>query len=108
VVAKRLIELAVKRGHDVNVFSYKGEPCQAPTSRPAQAASSNDELSRDWIAGLMHQATTKGVKVDWVACTPREEFDPSVGIRCGSHADFWDMAAHSHNMLVVPSELEDA
>jgi hypothetical protein len=94
----------VKRGHDVNVFSYRGEPCQAP----ARPDGCKDELSSDWIAGLMHQATTKGVRVDWVACTPKAELDPSVGVRSGSHADFWDMAANSHNMLVVPAELEDA
>jgi tRNA 2-thiouridine synthesizing protein D len=105
-IAMRLIELAVRRGHDVNVFAYKGEPGQAAelhAAQPAHAAA-GDELSHDWINALMHQATAKGVKVDWVACTHEAESgDAVLGMRRGSHADFWDMAANSHNMLVVPA-----
>lgn len=105
-IAMRLIELAVKRGHDVNVFSYRGEPGQTAELHNGHAKGPDcaEELSRDWIASLMQKATTKGVRVDWVACTYEPEIDETlVGVRRGSHADFWDMAANSYNMLVVPT-----
>ena len=105
-ITKRLIELAVKRGHDVNVFAYRGEPGQTAQihNGVVNGAATAEELSRDWIAALMQRATAKGVRVDWVACTQERETDESiVGVRRGSHADFWDMAANSYNMLVVPT-----
>lgn len=105
-ITMRLIELAVKRGHDVNVFSYRGDPSQTADlhNGHAKTADKTEQLSRDWIASLMQKATAKGVRVDWVACTyePEPEDSP-IGVRRGSHADFWDMAANSYNMLVVPT-----
>ena len=59
-------------------------------------------LPREWIASLMHEATAKGVKVDWVDCgCALDGGEAMLGVRRGSPADFWDMAANSHNMLVV-------
>lgn len=112
---KRLIATAVRRGHDINVFAYKGEmhpECSGDTPRrngasPPQANGAapsmvNGALPRDWIEALMQEATTRGVKVDWVDCgCGHDGGDPILGVRRGSPSDFWDMAAHSQNMLVV-------
>jgi tRNA 2-thiouridine synthesizing protein D len=114
---KRLIEIAVRRGHDINVFAYKGEThpeCNGAAPRRNGAAprqsngaippppQANGALPRDWIESLMQEATTRGVKVDWVDCGWwHVGGDPVLGVRRGSPADFWDMAAHSQNMIVV-------
>jgi len=74
--ALRLIDLAVKRGYNVNVFAYEGA-VYLPFAKQAQHANAvhgrsveeeNHPLPRAWIAAIMKEAAAKGAKVDWVNC----------------------------------------
>lgn len=113
--ALRLIALAIGRGHDVSVFAYEGA-VYLPFARQtphANAVHGNDveqedhPLPREWIAALMEAAAAKGVRFDWVNCglcvDERGAGESIAGVRRGSPADFWAMAASAHNTLVVPT-----
>ncbi|MEO8159342.1 MAG: DsrE family protein [Betaproteobacteria bacterium] len=111
--AFRLIDAAVKRGFDVNVFAYEGA-VYLPFARQAQHANAihgrsieeeNHPLPRDWIAALMKEAAANGVKVDWVNCglcvDERGAAEAIEGVRRGGPVDFWNFARNSDNTLVI-------
>jgi tRNA 2-thiouridine synthesizing protein D len=111
--ALRLIDLAVKRGCNVNVFAYEGA-VYLPFAKQAQHANAvhgrtleeeNHPLPRAWIAALMKEAAAKGVKLDWVNCglcvDERGAAEAIEGVRRGSPADFWNFAQNSRNTLVI-------
>ncbi len=111
--ALRLIDLAVKRGFNVNVFAYEGA-VYLPFAKQAQHPNAvhghsveeeNHPLPRAWIAALMKEATAKGVKLEWVNCglcvDERGAAEAIEGVRRGSPADFWNFAQNSDNTLVI-------
>jgi tRNA 2-thiouridine synthesizing protein D len=111
--ALRIIAIAVERGHDVNVFGYEGA-VYLPFAKQTQHANAvhgrdaeqeDHPLPREWIAALMTEAVAKGAKFDWVNCglcvDERGASEAIEGVRRGSPADFWAMAAKSDNTLVV-------
>jgi tRNA 2-thiouridine synthesizing protein D len=111
--ALRLIDAAIRKGHDVNVFAYEGA-VYLPFSKQKQHANAvhgrseeeeNHPLPREWIAALLKEAQTKGVKLDWVNCglcvDERGAGEAIDGIRRGSPADFWKMASASASTLVI-------
>jgi tRNA 2-thiouridine synthesizing protein D len=111
--ALRIIAIAVERGHDVNVFGYEGA-VYLPFAKQTQHANAvhgrdaeqeDHPLPREWIAALMTNAVAKGAKFDWVNCglcvDERGASEAIEGVRRGSPADFWAMAAKSDNTLVV-------
>ena len=111
--ALRLIDLAVKRGFNVNVFAYEGAVC-LPFAEQAQHPNAvhsrsveeeNHPLPRIWIAALMKEASAKGAKLDWVNCglcvDERGAAEAIEGVRRGSPADFWNFARSSDNTLVI-------
>jgi tRNA 2-thiouridine synthesizing protein D len=111
--AMRLIDIAIRRGHDVNVFAYEGA-VYLPFARQAQHANAvhgrdaeqeDHPLPREWIAGLMAEAARRGAKLDWVNCglcvDERGAGEAIDGVRRGSPADFWAMAQKSDATLVI-------
>jgi len=113
--AMRIIALAVKRGHNINVFAYEGA-VYLPFAKQTQHANAvhgrdaeqeDHPLPREWIAALMQEAAAKGAKFDWVNCglcvDERGASEAIEGVRRGSPADFWTMASNSDNTLVVPT-----
>ena len=111
--ALRLLDLAVGRGYNVNVFAYEGA-VYLPFAKQAQHANAvhgrsveeeNHPLPRAWIAAIMAQAATTGAKVDWVNCglcvDERGAGEAIEGVRRGSPADFWNFAKSSDNTLVI-------
>ena len=111
--ALRLIDVAVKRGFNVNVFAYEGA-VYLPFAKQAQHANAvhgrsveeeNHPLPRAWIAALMKAAAAKGAKVDWVNCglcvDERGAAEAIEGVRRGSPADFWNFAQSADNTLVI-------
>ena len=111
--ALRLIDLAIKRGHNVNVFAYEGA-VYLPFAKQAQHPNAvhgrsveeeNHPLPRAWIAALMKEAAAKGAKVDWVNCglcvDERGAGEAIDGVRRGGPADFWKFAESSDNTLVI-------
>src|SRR5947207_14414233 len=105
--ALRLIDLAVKRGFNVNVFAYEGA-VDLPFAKQAQHANAvhgrsleeeNHPLPRAWIAALMKDAAAKGVKLDWVNCVlcvdERGAAEAIERVRRGSQPDFWNSPHNS-------------
>jgi tRNA 2-thiouridine synthesizing protein D len=111
--ALRLIDAAIRKGHDINVFAYEGA-VYLPFSKQTQHANAvhgrsveeeNHPLPREWIAALLKEAQAKGVKLDWVNCglcvDERGAGEAIEGVRRGSPADFWKMASASASTLVI-------
>jgi sulfur relay (sulfurtransferase) complex TusBCD TusD component (DsrE family) len=114
--ALRLIDLALKRGFNVNVFAYEGA-VYLPFAKQAQHANAvhgrsveeeNHPLPRAWIAALMKEAAARGVKLDWVNCglcvDERGAGEAIDGVRRGSPADFWNFSQNSRNTLVIATK----
>jgi len=111
--ALRLIDLAAKRGYNINVFAYEGAVLQAFSAQklPPNAvhgrdvAEENHFIPKDAIAALMRSAESNGGKIDWVNCglcvDERGAAEAIPGVRRGSPADFWQMAEASDNTLVI-------
>lgn len=113
--ALRLIDAAVRRGHDVNVFAYEGAvslPFAKQRAHPnavhgRDAEQENHPLPRKWIAALMAAAAAQGSQLRWVNCglcvDERGAGDSIPGVSRGGPADFWKMSIGSDNTLVIPT-----
>jgi len=114
--ALRLIDIAARRGYDINVFAYEGAVCLpfAGQKQHANAVHGHDvmqedhPLPREWVEAVVQEAARNGGRVDWVNCglcvDERGAFDSVAGVRRGSPADFWKMATSSHNTLVIATK----
>ncbi|HET6303868.1 MAG TPA: DsrE family protein [Myxococcota bacterium] len=113
--ALRLVDLAIRRGHDVNVFAYEGAVSlsfarQKPHANAVHGRSVEEEdhpLTRDWIAALLEAARERGVRLDWAncgLCVDERGVEESVaGTRRGSPADLARFIEESDNTLVIPT-----
>ena len=111
--ALRLIDIAVRRGLNVNVFAYEGAVYlpfarQAPHANAVHGRSVEEEnhpLPRVWVQALMREAQAQGARLDWVNCglcvDERGAGEAIDGVRRGSPADFWNFAQNSDNTLVI-------
>lgn len=112
----RLVDLAIEKGHNVNVFGYEGAVALSYVKQEKHAnkvhgrevAEEDHPLPREWIAGMMAKATRKGVKFDWINCglcaDERGMSEVLEGTRRGSPADLWNWAGVSSSTLVVASK----
>jgi tRNA 2-thiouridine synthesizing protein D len=113
--ALRLIDIAARRGYDINVFAYEGAVYLplAAQAKHANAVHGHDleqedhPLPREWVSAVMAEAARNGGKLDWVNCglcvDERGAAESVPGVRRGSPADFWKMATASDNVLVIPT-----
>ena len=111
----RLIDCAIRQGHDVTVFAYEGAVSltmrgQQPHANPVKGTSIEQEqhpTTKDWIAALFALARKSGTKLDWINCglcvDERGAGDWIDGARRGGPKDFYDAAASSTSVLVVPT-----
>jgi tRNA 2-thiouridine synthesizing protein D len=111
----RLVDAALRRGHDVNVFAYEGAVSlafagQKPHANSVHGTSVEEEdhpLTRDWIASLLEAARAGGRRLDWVNCglcvDERGVNESIAGPRRGSPADLARMIEESDNTLVIPT-----
>ena len=109
----RLLDIAVRRGHNVNVFAYEGAvylpfALQKAHPNPAHGRNAEEEnhmLTKDVIGALMATAERGGTKLDWVNCgmcvDERGAGEAIAGVRRGSPADLLKMAQESDNTLVI-------
>ncbi len=114
--AMRIINAALGKGHNVNVFAYEGAvnltmKAQKPHPNPAKGTSVEEEehpLTKDWIAALFKLAQEKGAKLDWVNCglcvDERGAGDWIEGPRRGGPKDFLDASSASNATLVIPTK----
>jgi tRNA 2-thiouridine synthesizing protein D len=113
--ALRLIDLALRRGYDVNVFAYEGAVAvpfarQQPHPNAVHGRSLEEEdhpNPKDWVGALMAEAARRGARLDWVQCglcvDERGVTEWIEGPRRGSPADFWKFVEASDNTLVIPT-----
>ena len=113
--ALRLIDAAIRKGHDVNVFAYEGAVSlafakQAPHANAVHsrdAAAEDHPNPKDWVAALFAAAKAKNVRVDWVNCglcvDERGVTEAIEGVRRGSPADLVKFAEASASTLVIPT-----
>ncbi len=114
--ALRLMDIAAKRGYDINVFAYEGAvsvpfALQAPHPNAVHGRDVEEEdhpLPKDWVAAIMAEAEKNGGKIDWVNCglcvDERGAAESIEGVRRGTPGDFWKMAEGSDNTLVIPTK----
>ena len=113
--AFRLIDRALRRGHDVNVFAYEGAVSLSFAAQKAHAnavhgTSAEEEdhpLTRDWVASLHEAAAVRGARLEWVNCglcvDERGANESIPGPRRGSPADLAQFIEQSSNALVIPT-----
>jgi tRNA 2-thiouridine synthesizing protein D len=113
--ALRLIDLAVRRGWNVNVFAYEGAVAvpfahQAPHPNAVHGRNVEEENHpnpKDWVAAIFAEAERRGATVDWVQCglcvDERGVTESVPGTRRGSPGDFWGFVQASDNTLVIPT-----
>jgi tRNA 2-thiouridine synthesizing protein D len=113
--ALRLIDIAARRGYDINVFAYEGavylplaaQAKHANAVHGTDAAEEDHPLPREWVAAVIEEAARNGGKLEWVNCglcvDERGANEAIAGVRRGSPADFWKMAGASDNVLVIPT-----
>jgi tRNA 2-thiouridine synthesizing protein D len=113
--ALRLIDVALRRGNDVNVFAYEGavalsfagQEAHANAVHGRDAEEEDHPLPRDWIAALLESARERGARLDWVNCglcvDERGVGESIAGPRRGGPPDLARFIEDSDNTLVVPT-----
>jgi len=114
--ALRIINAALEKGHNVNVFAYEGAvnltmKAQQPHPNPVKGTSVEQEqhpTTKDWVSSLFTLASKKDVKLDWVNCglcvDERGAGDWIEGPRRGGPKDFLDASMASDATLVIPTK----
>ena len=109
----RLVDAALRKGHDVTVFAYEGAAAltfarQTPHANAVHgrdAAQEDHPLPREWVAALFTAARAGGQTLDWINCglcvDERGVGEFIEGARRGSPADLWKAAEASDNTLVL-------
>ena len=111
--AFRLIEGALTKGHNVNVFAYEGAVA-LPFAKQVQHANAvhgrsleeeNHPTTKDWVAALLKKAESAGVKMTWTNCglciDERGVGEAIPGVVRGSPGDLLKAADASINTLVI-------
>jgi tRNA 2-thiouridine synthesizing protein D len=113
--ALRLIDAAIKRGHDVNVFAYEGAVALAFAKQASHAnaihcrdaANEDHPTTKEWIAAILKEASLRGVKVEWINCglcvDERGVAESIAGANRGGPPDLARFALSSDNTLVIPT-----
>ncbi len=114
--ALRLIDIAARRGYNINVFAYEGavyvpfaQQAAHPNAVHGHDAEEEDHpLPKEWVSALIAETEKNGGKLDWVNCglcvDERGAADSVEGVRRGTPGDFWTMAGASDNTLVIPTK----
>lgn len=111
--AFRLIDAALEKGCNVNVFAYEGAvslsfALQQPHANGIHGRSVEEEnhpLTKDWIGAMQEKAKAKGCQLDWVNCglcvDERGVNEAIPDCRRGGPKDFWQWAKESASTLVI-------
>jgi tRNA 2-thiouridine synthesizing protein D len=111
--AFRIIDGALRKGHNVNVFAYEGAvnlPMaeQAPHANPVKGTSVEEEghpTTKDWTAALFQKYRGR---ITWVQCglcvDERGAGNWVDGPVRGSPKEFVDFVEASDNTVVIPAK----
>jgi tRNA 2-thiouridine synthesizing protein D len=114
--ALRIMDAALRKGHNINVFAYEGAvnltmKAQQPHPNPVKGTSVEQEqhpTTKDWVASLFSLAGKQGVKLDWVNCglcvDERGAGEWIEGPRRGGPKDLLDASNASNATLVIPTK----
>jgi tRNA 2-thiouridine synthesizing protein D len=113
--AFRIISSALKKGIHVNVFAYEGAvnlafKDQAPHANPVKGTTVEEEdhpTTKNFVASLLEIGKSDPL-LTWVNCglcvDERGAGNCVEGVKRGSPADFFRLAAESTNTLVIPTK----
>jgi len=116
MTAFRIVESALRKGIDVNVFAFEGAvnlsfAGQKAHPNPVKSTSVEEEkhpLARDFVSGLFATAKESGAKLDWVNCgfcvDERGAENWVEGPRRGGPPDFAKFHAESTQTLVIATK----
>ena len=114
--ALRLMDIAARRGYNINVFAYEGAvyvPFAHQQAHPNAVHGHDVEeedhpLPREWVSAIMAETEKNGGTFDWVNCglcvDERGAADAVEGVRRGTPGDLWQMASESDNTLVIATK----
>ncbi len=113
--ALRIIDSALKKGIQVNVFAYEGAVClplkdQAPHANPVKGTTVEEEdhpTTKKFISELLKIGGDNPL-LNWVNCglcvDERGAINVVEGVKRGSPKEFLEMAQASTNTLVIPTK----
>jgi tRNA 2-thiouridine synthesizing protein D len=114
--AFRLVDAAIRKGHDVRVFAYEGAVAlsfarQAPHANAVHGrdvAQEDHPNPKEWIAALMKTAEDGATKLEWVNCglcvDERGVGEVIPGVTRGTPVDLWKGSEASDNTLVIATK----
>ncbi|MFQ5670170.1 MAG: DsrE/DsrF/TusD sulfur relay family protein [Acidobacteriota bacterium] len=114
--ALRLLDIAARRGYQINVFAYEGAVSvpfseQAPHANAVHGRDVEAEdhpNPKDWVKEVMAEAERNGGAVDWVQCglcvDERGVGESIPGLRRGTPGDLVKFSEASDNTLVIPTK----
>ena len=115
--AMRLIDIAARRGYDINVFAYEGAVSLpfAGQKQHANAVHGHDvvqedhPLPREWVEAVMQEAAQERRprrlgQLRPVRRRARRRSMRSPASAAARPADFWKMATSSDNTLVIATK----
>ena len=114
--ALRLLDIAARRGHKINVFAYEGAvylPFSKQKAHPNPVHGKNAEeeahvLPKDCVAAVMKTAEENGGKIDWINCgfcvDERGAHEAIDGVRRGGPPNLVAWVGESDNTLVIPTK----
>lgn len=113
VTVMRLLNVAARRGYNINVFAYEGAvslPFARQSKHPNAVHGRDIEeedhpLPKDWIASLIKSTAANGGQLDWIncgLCVDERGMQESIeGVRRGTPGDLWKWACESDNTLII-------
>ena len=113
--ALRMIQIAVARGYDVNVFAYEGavylpfnlQKKHGNAFHGLDADAENHPLPRQWIEEIRSVAKAAGGSLTWMNCglcaDERGANDSLDGVLRGGPPALVAWATESDNVLVIPT-----
>jgi len=113
--AFRMVESALRKGHNVNVFAYEGAvglsfAKQEPHPNKVKGTSVEDEehpLPKDMVSGLF-SLVKEGQTLNWVNCglcvDERGVGESVEGPVRGTPGDFIKSVGESNNTIVIPAK----
>lgn len=116
--ALRLIDIAAKRGYNINVFAYEGAVClpfskQTPHPNKVHGREVDEEnhpIPKDMIASLMQVCQKNGGNLNWINCglcvDERGVGEAIEGVKRGTPGDLVNCAQASDNTLIIPTKQE--
>ena len=114
--ALRIIDAAVRKGHNVRVFAYEGavylpfaqQKAHANAVHGRDVEQEQHPLPKDWISALHQQAESNKTSFEWINCglcvDERGAEQTLPFVKRGSPGDFLSWADSSDNTLVIPTK----